>query len=242
MRMVLLAYLFAAVAACAGPLPPASDRSARPDAFDTLDAIREGRYRLSSNVSVLVPVGGSFDLGGVREDWDNAERYELDFLYHIPDARGFETQLGAYFFYEDRDWRAGSARFDYDALGFGVEPGAVFYLLDKQRGEAFNLGLRPYARLGFGWQDGVFSAIPSADGFSYGDVSGGRFVAGLGLDLQALFGDALLASVGVGGMIWDSENPRAETRDALNNVIEEDDRLDLHGKDAFVRFSIGIKF
>ena len=98
-----------------------------------------------------------------KEPWDSGNRGELDIMYHLDIQYGHvEPVLGGYFFYESREWSEGDANVDNDVVGFGVEAAAILYPMKNPDKRDFTVGLMPYTRLGFGWQDGTFRNVPTS--------------------------------------------------------------------------------
>jgi hypothetical protein len=213
------------------------------DTFESWDAIRLGNYRMSVNAVYYGYHSGDFSIGSFKEPWDSGNRGELDIMYHLDIQYGHvEPVLGGYFFYESREWSEGDANVDNDVVGFGVEAAAILYPMKNPDKRDFTVGLMPYTRLGFGWQDGTFRNVPTAKGFSTGDVNPERGEVTFGLDLRATLHDSLMVAAGPALNLWYASSADAVTRDQTGVIVEEEDRLDFDGNEVVFRVSVGFKF
>jgi hypothetical protein len=252
MAAVCLLFLGAACASyntSPTPVPTFTTPESLPDmpqsgGFDQMDAYREGRYKMSGSFNVTRIEGGNFQLGHVKERWDTAMRYELDFLFHFGmQKKHLEPLAGAYVFWENRDWSAGGiSSVDCDTIGFGLETGANLFAFEGGEQAKFNMGLLPYARFGFGFQSGTFDNMPSSLGYSTGNLDGQRFEITLGLDAHVMLLRTLRLALGGGFTYWGSTDQSAVTRDGMGNIIDPHDSLSFRGNDLFLRASVGLKF
>lgn len=224
--------------ACAIPL----SQGGKKDAFDTSRALAEGDYRMSMSAVVAESVASDFHLGNEKDSWDSGSRYELDFLFHFPAEEYIEPIGGAFLFYEEHDYDDGPKHIDYDVYGAGIEFGALFTPMKVPDKAPVVVGIMPYTRIGFGYQDGVFRNIPTSEGTSTGDINDWRMSIGLGVDARVSFFQRLLAGVGIGFEYWSSARPDGTTRDANGMIVEENDQLRFRGTDWWVRAGIGFKF
>jgi len=207
------------------------------------DAIRKGQYRMSANVNGYLLTGGDFTLGNVKDSWDTAQRWEGDFLFHMRVQEHVEPFANGYVFWEDREWSQGPSNIDYNAVGFGIGTGAFLYALKGAEDRVFNIGLKPWARFGYVFNDGTFNNVRSSKGFSTGDIRGQRLEIGLGADLVAILFRTIYGGLGVGVDWWNSSDADAVTRDAIGGtIVDPDDSLSFRGNDVFARFTLGIRF
>ena len=244
--LALLAVLFW-MPACAGrpgfTLTPTLTPDRSPNDLSQLSrAIEEGRARLSGQFNVFAFPANNFTLGEVKEPWDSGVRWELDFLYHVPTEEHVEPFGGGYLFYEERDWDEGNTRITYDAVGAGIEIGALFSPLRNRGRKPLDIGLAPYARLGAAFQDGNFRNLEADGGLASGDIGGGRAEGTLGVDLRVTLFNRLRACVGGGFTYWAGSSSSEEIRDSSGMIIDPDASLQLRGKDLFVRFGVGVTF
>lgn len=214
----------------------------RRNALDTSNALAMGDYRMSMNFVAAGLVASDFRLGNEKDEWDEGQRIELDFIFHFPADEYVEPMGGGYIFYESREYDDGPKHIDYDALGFGIEFGALFTPMKQPDKAPVVVGIMPYTRIGAAYQDGVFRNIQTDEGTITGDISDWRGSIGLGVDLRASFFQRLLAGVGIGFEYWGSARPNGTTRDSNGIVIDDDDRQRFRGTDWWVRASIGFKF
>jgi hypothetical protein len=218
------------------------NKSASKSSPNLFQAYRKGLYTMSNNFQVATNTGGKFSLGDTKEAWDSADRYEIDWLFHFPLNGNTEPLLGAYIFYENRDYSDGRADIDYDAIGGGVESAMIIHFLEDPKDADFKLGLMPYGRFGGAFQDGTFKDVPESSNFASGDMDELRGEFTLGLDLRTEINNKYLAAVGVGFSYWFSSHPDAEIKDRTGVVVDDSDRLRFSGTDLFIRASVGFKF
>jgi len=211
-----------------------------PRAESDLERRPEGNYEL--DVTAASVQASDFALGSLRDPWDTASRLEAELWYHIGLPRRLDPMVGAYVFYDVRDWSEGPAEVDYRAAGLGVQLGARFDPRRTPETRPVRVTMTPYSRLGWGLQDGEFRDVPVSNGFSSGDVDRWRLEGTVGADFRLDFKKTLVLGLGTGLSGWFSPNLEGVTRGFGGQVIDTKDELRFQGWDWFVRFSAGIDF
>ncbi|MFW5846331.1 MAG: hypothetical protein ACOCXJ_08900 [Planctomycetota bacterium] len=198
--------------------------------------------RMTMQVNVHLYPHAEFHLGDLVADWDEVERYELDLIYLHPLDRRVEALGGLYLFYEQRDYRSGTAVVDYDILGFGWEGGVILYPLPNGSMRGLNLGIMPYGRLGWGNQDAYFDGIPYDPDFADGIIDDERLELGVGLDARLTIGRHVQFTAGVGAQKWLSDETPARRVDADGETIDILQPLNFDGTDTWLRIGLGVQF
>jgi hypothetical protein len=203
------------------------------------DAISKGRFFHAPTFNVASGLGGDFTLGDTKDSWDRFMRYELDWLFLFGESGHVEPFGEGYIYFEDREWSEGTAKVDVDFWGFGLGTGVMAYAWEGGRQRGFNLAVRPYARLGLGFANGTFRDLETASGLGRGSIDSARFEGAIGLDFQAVVAHRVLASLGVGVVVWGAEDGSASV-DTEGGTVKE--KVGFRGYDTFVRAGIGFTF
>jgi hypothetical protein len=231
--------LFLGLTACATrPEDDFSSSSWRADA----DRARPPEGNVELNVTGASVQASEFTLGGLRDPWDQASRVEAELWYHIGLPRRLDPMVGAYGFYDVRDWSEGPAEVDYRAAGLGVQLGARFDPGHDPEPRPVRVTMTPYSRLGWGLQTGEFENIPVSNGFSSGDVDRWRLEGTVGADFRLDLMRTLVLGVGTGLSGWFSPKLEGVTRGFGGGVVDTKDQLRFQGWDWFVRITAGIDF
>ena len=61
-----------------------------------------------------------FSLRNLDEEWDSADRYEFEILYHAQRDIQVETVAGIYLYYEEKEWSEAGARGVSSCAGTGT--------------------------------------------------------------------------------------------------------------------------
>ncbi|MEM7263810.1 MAG: hypothetical protein AAF488_17615 [Planctomycetota bacterium] len=194
-----------------------------------------------------LPLDADFSLGRVNDEWDDAERFEVQLLYQGERDIQVQTVTGAYLYYENKRWREGQARVRHESFGIGMEAGALLHPFTYAPGAPFDFAFYPYLRYGIGTADGRIRNVPVARGSGPGTLSGDlgdfRSEGGVGADLRVRLGPRVMIGTGVGVLWWDSlDTAVVSIRNGVGTVIVSNDDLSVDGRDVFARFVLDIAF
>lgn len=184
-----------------------------------------------------------FEIGDLDEEWDDAWKYEVTFCGHTGLSGHVEPYAGAYFYFDDREWKGGTSSVDNRVFGLGLELGAHLYALEKADTRAINIPVVPFLRIGMGFNDGKYENVPKGDDlFISGDIDSLRFEIAGGVDVRMIIGRRVMVGIGAGVCYWNSLDVNGVTRNGVGVIVISDDEADFEGLDAFARLTVGILF
>ena len=207
---------------------------------------RRKRTEFSANFNFSGYPWAEFDLGDIREQWDESWKYELNISAHFPLSGHVEPLVGAYFYFEDRDWSEGNSSVRNKVFGLGGEFAALLYLFKDADQRAFNLALMPFGRIGFGFNRGNFDNIlTNVDGqptqaLASGDLDSVRFELAGGLDLRMIVARRVTVGLGAGVAYWNAFDVSGSYSGGVGVIVIRD--FDFDGLDTFVRLTVGVLF
>ena len=186
-------------------------------------------------------IEGSFTLGSIKYDWDDAYRYQLNFgakaLSFDPDrtAMGYVSGYG---FYEIRSFRPlGGGKLEQDGFGAGVDVGMLWQPMGNPR--RMNLGLVPYGSFGISWQSLAFRELPVngiPDPVNYSTTET-RFELGVGLDGRLEIARSIALSLGGGWRWWNSAEIAGN-----GTIVIPGGSVSYHGTEVYFRGGAAITF
>lgn len=201
----------------------------------------------AAHVSFYDFLDSSFRLANSREEWDEADRFEIAFYSREPLHGHVEALIGGFVFYEERDWEEGTSEILFDTWGIGVDMGAVIYPFEGADDRFLNIGFAPFARFSLGWNDGDFFDVPKnvsgGVGTATGELDNLRFDIGVGAELRAVVARRFFFGIGAGYIWWTTaDGATGFTADNGGTIIIFDDSYDFRGNETWIRATAGIYF
>jgi hypothetical protein len=206
-------------------------------ADSTAWAVSHGQSQMHASVVVSMPIDSNVKIAGADQEWDDALRVELSYLFLLPEENGFIPYGEGYLYYEDRTWSEGASQLDYDSLGAGIGGGGIYNFF-KTKGVA--LGVAPFARIGLGSQDGRVTGLSVSDYTAEGNGGDWRGELGVGADATLGLGKRFMLRAGVSWQYWQGESYILKYTDSNDDVEYRSDSLD--GTDVMARLGAGITF
>ena len=219
------------------------------DDFIDHDGFRgERRQGLAWGLAVPIFVNPEFDLRDLDdEEWDTAERYELQLIYDFDRDIQVQPICRAFLYYENKRWDEGAASVRHESFGIGFEAGTLLYPISTEEQEGFDFAFYPFLRFGIGTNQGKFRNIPEQTapppGVGSGDVGDFRVEGGLGIGARAQLGSRVRIGGSVGVQWWDAlETGLVTVRDGVGTVVIDRDDTSFDGRDVFLRFGVEIAY
>ena len=195
------------------------------------------RANLSVGINIYSFAGhDDFKIGNTESGWDQSERYEITFRYHMKDSERMDLYIGSYVFWEEREVGPGSnGKLSSDALGVGVESGVKLYPIERLR----LFKVTPYFKAGIAAQDTILNGFDKSNGTAEADTGAHRFELGLGVDAELQIGRLeLLAGAGV--LYWNTGDLSITTTDVMATEFKE--TVDFRGDAVYYRFGFAMAF
>lgn len=216
------------------------------------DAVRRARERratpidagrVTTSAVAWAFLRPEFELLEDHDEWDSAQRYEFQLLYHQERDLQVEPVTGTYFYYDRRKWSESGAKASHESIGAGIEFGAFLYPLTYEPRETLDLAFYPYGRFGIGSNGGNFRNVPTAMGTASGDLGEFRVEGAIGADVRLVVGRRMTIGLGGGVMWWDTfDTAVVSIRNGSGVVVVNNDDTDFDGRDTFLKFAVEIAF
>ncbi|NRA37009.1 MAG: hypothetical protein HRU15_02610 [Planctomycetes bacterium] len=196
--------------------------------------------RMYSGMTITDLSGSDFVIGGIGADWDDAMRYQFDMAYAIPINPRVLALTGGYAYWEDRTYKIGTGRLEYDSFGVGFEGGVMLFPSESHEDNPVNFALYPYGRFGMAIQDAKLVNVRQDSDTYDGTVGGYKWELAVGLDARLQIAQSFYCSLGLGAGVWKSSNEDIVRVDEGDVTYIENVGFD--GDDVFYRFSMGVFF